>query len=87
MVCDALRVQYHRGPSYNPKWIWDCGGLMLGQDPVAVDSTGCNWIEERRRQAGLPSLAEEERDPKWLRTAARYGLGTADTKAIQVQEV
>lgn len=86
VVCDALRVQYHGGPSYKPQWIWNCGGLLIGQDPVAVDSIGYSWIEQRRRQGGLPSLAQEKREPTWLWTAARYGLGAADSRAIQLLE-
>jgi len=86
VVCDALRVQYEGGPSYKPQWLWECGGLLLGQDPVAVDRVGYDWIEQRRAQAGLPSLKQDGREPIWLWTAARYGLGAADSRAIQLLE-
>ena len=84
VVCDALRVQYHGGPSYRPQWIWPCAGLLIGQDPVAVDRIGHDWIEQRRAEEGLASLKNEGREPSWLWTAARYGLGIADSSAIEL---
>jgi len=40
----------------------------------------------RRKARGLPSLAEAKRWPKWLATAASYGLGEADLARVKVLE-
>jgi len=44
-------------------------------------------IEDRRKEVGLASLADEKRAPKWLAEAGKLGLGEADTGRIRVEEV
>lgn len=85
-VLDALLVQFHKGPSYHPRWAARYGGLVFGLDPVAVDRTGWDIIEGLRAGTGLPSLEEEGRAPGYLRTAERMGLGTADRAGIETIE-
>jgi uncharacterized protein (DUF362 family) len=85
-VLDALVVQYHRGPSYHPQWAEKFGGLVLSLDPVAADRVGWGLIERFRAAKGLPSLAEEGREPRYLSTAERMGLGRADLAAIETVE-
>ena len=58
----------------------------MGIDPVAMDRIGANIIEEKRKEAGLPSLEQEGRRPKYIQTAASLGLGIDDPSAIQVIE-
>lgn len=85
-ILDALTVQYHRGPSYHPRWSARYGGLIFSFDPVAADSTGWKIIDRLRIQNGLPSLAEENRSPLYLETAARMGLGKTSEDEISVLE-
>ncbi len=85
-VVDALLVQFHKGPSYHPRWAARYGGLVFGLDPVAADRVGWTIIEGLRAGAGLPSLEEEGRAPGYLRTAEKMGLGTADPAAIETVE-
>jgi uncharacterized protein (DUF362 family) len=85
-VLDALVVQYHRGPSYHPQWAEKFGGLVFSLDPVAADRVGWALIERFRAAKGLPPLAEEGREPRYLATAERMGLGRADLGAIEVVE-
>ncbi len=85
-ILDALVVQYHRGPSYHPQWAEVCGTLIFGLDAVAVDSTGWRMIERLRARKGLASLKEEEREPSYLWTAERMGLGQAAAEKIQIIE-
>jgi len=35
---------------YNNKYIWEYKGLLVGQDPVAVDSTGLRILQAKRQQ-------------------------------------
>ncbi len=85
-VLDALRVQYHRGPSSHPRWAEPCEALIFSRDPVAADAVGRDLIERLRAGKGLPSLAEDGRPAGYLEAAERLGLGTARMAAIEVVE-
>jgi uncharacterized protein (DUF362 family) len=85
-VLDALTVQYHRGPSFHPRWAERAETLVFSLDPVAADAVGWRMIEALRKAKGLPTLAEEEREPRYLLTAERLGLGTSRPEGLQVIE-
>lgn len=85
-VLDALTVQYHKGPAYHPKWAKKCEILVFSTDAVAADSVGWQIIEKLRKEKGLPSLAEEQREPSYLKTAENMELGQANKKNIQIVE-
>ncbi|MBC7364765.1 MAG: DUF362 domain-containing protein [Candidatus Aminicenantes bacterium] len=85
-IIDALKVQYHRGPSYHPQWAEKAQKFILSQDPVAADVIGWKLIEELRTRKGLPSLKEEGREPSYLFTAEKLGLGQAKLENIEVLE-
>jgi uncharacterized protein (DUF362 family) len=81
-ILDCLVVQYHKGPSYHARWAKKHETLIFGLDPVATDFAGWQVIEQLRSENGLPSLNEENREPKYLRTAEKIGLGNANLKNI-----
>jgi uncharacterized protein (DUF362 family) len=85
-LLDALVVQYHRGPSFHTQWAERSSTLIFGLDPVATDAVGWRLIEELRSKKGLPSLKEEGREPVYLGTAEKLGLGRADSYSIEVIE-
>jgi len=85
-ILDALVVQYHRGPSFHTQWAEPCGALIFSLDPVAADAVGWRLIEQLRSKKGLPSLKEEGREPVFLVTAQKLGLGRADSDSIEVIE-
>lgn len=85
-ILDALVVQYHRGPSYNARWAERFESLIFSLDPVAADFIGWQIIERLRKAKGLPSLSEEKREPLYIRTASRLGLGRAAVNDIQLIE-
>lgn len=85
-IVDALEVQCQGGPPYQPQWCEDFGGLMLSDDPVALDRMGWKLIEDMRCQKGLPSLAEAGREPTYIATAAALDLGTDNLEAIELRE-
>lgn len=64
-IMDGMRMLWHGGPlSQNPKFISPAGILMVGTDPVAMDSIELEKIETKRRNEGVPSVWS--RDPKSL---------------------
>ena len=85
-ILDALRVQYHRGPSYHLQWNEKTNQLIFGFDPVAVDAVGWKLIENLRAKKGLPALSEERREPTYLQTAENLGLGLAHFDNIEIIE-
>ncbi len=86
-ICDGVRAQYNAGPGPHPGFAWPFGGLLVGRDFVAVDAVGADLLDGRRKEAGLKSLAEEERPPKYIVTAAARGLGESDLRKIERVEV
>ncbi len=85
-ILDALVVQYHRGPSFHPRWAENYQKLVFSLDPVAADTVGWKIIEELRARKGLPPLQEEKREPRYLLTAERLGLGQARLENIEIIE-
>ncbi|HKF26390.1 MAG TPA: DUF362 domain-containing protein [Candidatus Acidoferrum sp.] len=64
-VMDGMRMLWHGGPlSQNPRFIFPAGILMVGTDPVAMDSIELEKIEAKRRAEKAPSVWS--RDPKSL---------------------
>jgi len=87
IICDALYAQYEAGPAFHPKFRWAANTIMVATDLVALDTTGWQMIEAKRREAGLKPLAEVGRPPRWLATAASRGLGQNNPAKIEVIDV
>ena len=60
--------------------------MIFSLDPVAADTVGWSVIEELRAAAGLPTLKDEGREPVYLATAEKMGLGRADFASIETVE-
>jgi uncharacterized protein (DUF362 family) len=82
-VGDASRIQAHNGPAFFPRYASEYGGLLVSRDPVALDFCAWSLIDGLRRDAGLPTLAQAGREPAYIRSAARLGLGRADWSLIR----
>lgn len=85
-IIDAFIVQYHRGPSYHSRWAANYEALIFSFDPVAADAVGWKIIEDLRSRKGLASLKEEKREPEYLKTADKMGLGQTNIDKIQIIE-
>ena len=87
-ICDATTAMYEGGPAYKPEHCWQFNGLLVSQDPVALDYTGWQIIERKRAEKGLKTLAADDRAPNYISTAADkdHRLGTCDPKRISVIE-
>ncbi|RME21357.1 MAG: DUF362 domain-containing protein, partial [Deltaproteobacteria bacterium] len=75
-ILDGIVAQAHGGPAFLPGYAWNFGGLLVSTDPVAIDKVAESIIEKKRSELRLPSLDEEKRPPRYLRTAASRGLGS-----------
>ena len=82
----ALTPQFHgRGPHhFDRRYVWVYKGLIVGTDPVAVDSVGLRIIMAKREdvfgsESRLPSL------PRHIRAAdVKHGLGNSDPNNIDL---
>ncbi|UCE07724.1 MAG: DUF362 domain-containing protein, partial [bacterium] len=88
-ITDALTAQYEGGPPFMPQWAWHYNGLIVGFDPVAIDTVGWDIIEKKRKENGLPSLKEVGREPTYIATAAddQHRLGCNDLNKINIIRV
>jgi hypothetical protein len=58
-IMDGLRAVYHGGPfAWNPEFVWEARTLLVGTDPVAVDRVELEIVEQKRRELGVPPLAD-----------------------------
>jgi uncharacterized protein (DUF362 family) len=68
-IIDGIRAVYHSGPfAWNADFVWEAKTLLIGTDPVAVDRIELDIVEQKRREAGAPSLWN--RDPDHIGTTA-----------------
>jgi hypothetical protein len=72
-----------------PQWCWPFNGLLMSRDPVALDYTGWQILEQKRTEKGMKSLRELGRAPTYIATAADHEhlLGTNDPRMIERVEV
>jgi hypothetical protein len=85
IIVDALRPLFHGGPQVNPKYLWNYGGVVLGTDPVAVD-TVCLKIIQGKRNDYKGEAWPISPPPKHIAVAGeKYGLGTSEASEIEVK--
>ena len=86
VVCDTLTACFEGGPACDARYTWRDNGVIVGTDPVAVDTVGARIIDAKRTARGLPTLAEVGRPPRMLESAAARGVGTNDLARIEMLE-
>jgi len=65
---------------------WNYDAIIVGLDPVAVDTVGADIIRQKRDQIKAPSWPLAP-DPVQLKTAKSLGLGENDLKKIKIIEM
>ena len=86
-VCDASRIQVNNGPAFFRRYAVELGSLLISRDPVALDYVGWQIIEQERAKMGMKSLKEAGREPSYILSAAKLGLGVGDKKKIRIEEI
>ena len=82
-LLDGTVAQCHGGPAWRPDMCWPLGVVAASTDPVAADVWAWKAIDAERRRRGLPGLADAKRAPRFVATAARYGLGLGDPDKLE----
>ena len=87
IVCDGLLSQYDKGPGYIPTKAWKYSGLIVSNDPVALDYIGTKIIEDKRKLEGEKSLPDIGRNPDYIAIASdnNHNLGTNDPAKIKLE--
>ncbi len=86
-IIDAPIGQYHGGPGYNSRYVFNFNGIIFSFDQVAMDAVCFDIIEKERKLHNKPPLKEEKRYPKWLDVAGKLGIGERDLGKIKKIEV
>ncbi|MCD6352441.1 MAG: DUF362 domain-containing protein [Armatimonadetes bacterium] len=84
IILDALFPVAHGGPRARPQYTWPYGGVLAATDTVAVDFTGLQILEARRKEIGLQPIGNQARH---IATAAAKGLGTNDPARIELVDL
>lgn len=82
-ILDGVVAQCHGGPAFRSDATFPLGRVAASTDPVAADAWAWKVIDAERSRRGLPTLAEAKRPPRFIATAARYGLGVGDPAAVK----
>lgn len=82
ILVDALRPYFGPGPQINPLHRWDYKGILVGTDPVAID-TVCLRICQEKRNLFKGEEWPINPPPKSIAMAdTKYHLGTSDASKI-----
>ncbi|MEM6884490.1 MAG: DUF362 domain-containing protein [Verrucomicrobiota bacterium] len=71
-VMDGLIMQYAGGPAFDPNHAYSAGFILIGQDPVAIDSWCLQQIEYRREDTSVVAIGKKA---DHIKAAKAYGLG------------
>jgi len=73
------------GPhAYNPQYTWAYNGLLVGNDPVAVDATGVRILMAKRKQFFQEDRPINPPTKHVFLADTRHHLGTADPSKIEL---
>lgn len=83
-ILDALIVQYAGGPYGNPNFTVDNGAIFASRDPVALDATLVEMVDEVRKASKLPSVKPMS---AYIESATLLGLGQSLPSRIRTLRV
>jgi len=84
IVVDALRPYFGPGPQINPVYRWAYGGVLVGTDPVAIDTIAIELMR-RKRDAFQGEPWPLNPPPKVIPAADTvFHLGTCDPGKIKL---
>src|SRR5207248_3733712 len=83
-IMDGLIAEYAGGPVAYPNFQLHHATIYASRDPVAIDAVALKKIDEWRKRASLPPLAQRA---VHVEAAARIGLGNANTDRIEIRNI
>lgn len=82
IITNALMGVYNGGPRWERNYMWPFGGILIGTDPVAMDTVMLGIINEKRIKEGLSPVNENV--ARHIRISKEFGLGTNDLEQIEL---
>lgn len=82
-IIDGIRGCFDGGPAANPQFICDYKTLMVGTDPVAVDSAAYDMVIKKRIEEGVQK-SDTSKGLLFAKIAQELGLGTTDCEIINI---
>ncbi|UCG33275.1 MAG: DUF362 domain-containing protein [Phycisphaerales bacterium] len=84
-IVDALRAMIDHGPQADEQYVEPAYLLLVGTDPVAVDTCGLFWLNRLRKERGLPPVGGQHQHVAYLHAAEATGVGSANLDRISRQ--
>jgi uncharacterized protein (DUF362 family) len=81
IICDAMLVAIEGGPRWNRRFTKSYGGILVGTDPVAIDTIALKILDEKRAEDGMDPIAPHARH---IPLSAELGLGTDNPDNIEL---
>ncbi|MBW1643472.1 MAG: DUF362 domain-containing protein, partial [Deltaproteobacteria bacterium] len=72
---------------FNPKYTWPYKGMLVGLDPVAVDSVGVRILQAKRKEYFKEDRPINPPPKHILLSDTRHNLGTADPGKIDLVKI
>lgn len=85
IITNALSCVFNGGPRWDRKFMWNYGGILIGTDPVAIDTVMFNIINEKRKLEGMSPISENV--AKHIRLSQELGLGTNNMNEIDLIDI
>jgi hypothetical protein len=93
-IMDGVKAGYNGGPGTPPQFVWEHKTMYFATDPVALDKTGWQVVEAKRKKEGLPPTSKTAPgdpfnnywgQPEHIELAGNLGLGVFDDKKIEIK--
>ena len=85
IIMDALLGVFNNGPGWDREFMWPFGGIMIGTDPVAIDTIMFGIINEKRKTEGLDPITES--NARHLKISAEMGVGKNNLNEIELIKI
>ncbi|MDO8587568.1 MAG: DUF362 domain-containing protein [Armatimonadota bacterium] len=87
IIVDGLKMLYNGGPQVDPRYLLDYEALVMGTDPVAVDTVCLSVLQKKRNEVQPPEWILNP-PPKHIEVAdKKYGLGTSHLNKIKLVNI
>jgi uncharacterized protein (DUF362 family) len=84
IVYDAMMVAIDSGPRWRRRFTKSYGGILVGTDPVAIDTIALKILNKKREEEGMDPVTSRAHH---IPLSAKLGLGTDSTDNIELVKI
>lgn len=81
IICDALLIPTESGPRWRRRFIRPYGGILVGTDPVAVDTVALKILDQLRMKDSMTPISGHV---PHIPLSEKLGLGTNEDSKIEI---